>query len=193
VRFIILMVCASPFFGCSGANVTISTDEPVNAVLQPLGNFDAEVTSLGTLPVTLPASELTGKMVRVEAGDGRLYYWMFLPNGGGPMDIKFKAKKTPISVSAPAPDLKESSADLTNRMMRMTLEAYDALGRQEPEVALKLAQELAAQQPNLAAPRIIEGWANLQQGDREGARAALTVARALDPQDDKVVGMLEDL
>ena len=77
--------------------------------------------------------------------------------------------------------------------MRLLLKSYQALSARNLGLAQELASRASTIDPEIAAPLVIKGIALMQAGDNTAAKAALSNARALDPEDKDIETLLKAL
>ncbi len=167
-------------------------------------------TVLGTTPVVLNQDKLVGKGVQIQSPRRKPQVWYFLPADVHELEIavelerdetyidkekeRAKEKEAEKSKDKDAQDKAESTAQ-KNKLLRTIMASYQALFQEEPQEALRLANEAIVTQPDVAAPEILKGLALVKLKKWESAKQAFRRAKVLDPQDpniDVLIKSLED-
>lgn len=192
---------------CTQTLVKFKSKDPVRLrLLDAHGHVSDEV--LGITPLTLTADKIEGKAVQAQAPRKRPQYWYFLPLKAHETDIALDLEIDPYEDKDREQQLdrerdrdrdrelaqaKVETAVQRNRFVRVLMAAYQALSRDESEEALRLANEAASLQADLAGPEIIRGLALVKLKKFGPARLAFRRAKVLDPQDPNIEVLLKSL
>src|SRR5262249_22605371 len=154
-----------------------------------------EGQKIGDTPVSVDLGKVNGKVLRVTQDKKIPEYWIVsCDTRRDRLEAKLRLHDAPtIEGPAIAQEKKEEKKDTSdkkecekvpaapslsaiNRSHRQLLRAYEALISEDAALARDLADQLAKDSPELAAPFIIIGLSYLQEGDRDQARRAFTKA-----------------
>ena len=186
----VLVIATIP--ACASATLTFETEGPAEVSLVTFDHLDGAGKSLGRTPLTVEVDKVSGKAIKITQPGKLPVYWVVADVAGKTNVARVKLLETPQSQNTEAEAKKEPEeaknplADIkatTNRVMRLLLRAYQALSGRRYQLASELADKASTIDPEIAAPHVIKGIALMQQGDQEGAKASLTKAKALDPED----------
>lgn len=173
-------------------------------------NLDKDGAFLGETPLTVETSKIMGKIVKISQKGKIPVYWV-MPDVSGQnirTTLSLADAPQPPQGSAPGAITEKStkeerefktqislveSKDKINRVIRLLLKAYQALASRRLQLAEELASRASAIDPELPGPLVIKGIALMQSGDVAGARATLTNARTLDPEDQDIDKLLQAL
>jgi hypothetical protein len=173
---------------CATARVSFATKEPGKVNLVSWDSLESKGEDLGSTPLTVETSKLAGK-VAVVSGENKLsQYWVLRCDSSTVLDAKIQLSNAPICKDGSQPTTKQNQ----NLSSRLLLKSYQALAKDDYNLAKELAQKLEAVAPELAAPHIIIGLAALQTDDRTAAKAAFAKASALDPEDQELQELLRN-
>lgn len=101
-----------------------------------------------------------------------------------------------LNISLNLKKSEEVSSDkwtLINRLVRISLLAYQSVVRQEADSAKKLVEGLDLEYPGFAAPWLIRALTSIQEGKTEEAKGFLSRARDADPLDPNITTLLDSL
>ena len=173
-----------PFFlllcSCFGSN-SVTFTSPSALTISSLEQ-DGTETILGNTPLTIEGDKLFGKKVRASAKGFQDEYWVFLPTGS----FSIEAVINPKQVSS-------DENLLSNRIIRLILESYQALVEERTDESRKLAAEASKLDSSLAGPLIIQALSLLKEGKNQEAKAILNRARILDPNDRKIQDLIKGI
>jgi tetratricopeptide (TPR) repeat protein len=172
--------------GCTASTVTFSADGDASVALVTAENVNDPGDPLGKAPVTVPVEKIKNKLVKVSA-DGKVPQYYIAGDFLNASSTTVKAKLQDLSQVSSKGNETKSQANLTHRLL---LESYVAITKRDWPLAIKLADGLNKIAPQLAGPYIVKGLAQLQQGNRDDAKASFTQAKALDPEDKNIDDMI---
>jgi hypothetical protein len=187
---------------CANKTVTFAVRGNGKVSIVSPDNLDKVGQFLGDTPLTVEVSKLQGKIVKISQNGKIPAYWI-MPDISGQnlkatLALQDEPKSPPPQALAEKPDgkpdlaSKQSDPKATiNRLMRLILKSYKALASRNLSLAKDLADRASSIDPELAAPLVIKGIALMQSGDSTGARAALSNAQALDPEDRDIETLLK--
>lgn len=187
---------------CATKTVTFAVRGNGKVSLVSPDNLDKVGQFLGDTPLTVEVSKLQGKIVKISQNGKIPAYWI-IPDISGQnlkatLALQDEPKSPPPQAVAEKTDgkaelaSKQSDPKATiNRLMRLILKSYKALASRNYPLAKDLADRASSIDPELAAPLVIKGIALMQSGDSIGARAALSNAQALDPEDRDIETLLK--
>ncbi len=177
VLFAALLVLA----GCSssGRLMSFSSVEPDSRIsVVTLKNPEGASTQVSN-PYEVRGGELEGKAVKIDAPGKAAQYWFPPDESGNRVEVKVNN----------LPNCMMGSVN-PNRPLRLILKAYQALSSRDYALARDMADKATKIDPTLAGPHIIMGLTYFRQGDRKNANLAFNKARALDPEDQEIVQLL---
>ena len=187
---------------CATKTVTFAVRGNGKVSLVSPDNLDKVGQFLGDTPLTVEVSKLQGKIVKISQNGKIPAYWI-IPDISGQnlkatLALQDEPKSPPPQAVAEKTDgkaelaSKQSDPKATiNRLMRLILKSYKALASRNFSLAKDLADRASSIDPELAAPLVIKGIALMQSGDSTGAKAALSNAQALDPEDRDIETLLK--
>jgi hypothetical protein len=179
------ILCAT---GCASPEVRFSSDEPVQVELRTLEAPYEGGEVVGATPQTLPLEKVMGKVVRLSGAGREPQYWLFSPPTGAMAEIKVKL--SPAAEAKAGAGSPEGARVDPNVAPRLLMKACGALHAADYALAREFAGKASDIAPTLAAPYIVVGLSFLQEGQKEQAKLALSKAKALDPSDQEVAGLL---
>lgn len=193
--------------------VSFQTEGKAKVAAVGWDNLEGEGQPLGETPLTVPLSQLNGKILRIAQDKKLPQFWVVsCDDQRERLTARLKLVDAPDFSVAKAPDdakkadgedgdggaaaraeaaatsaRTEANAALVkakmNKMQRMLLKSYEALLSDDPGLARELADQLSKEAPDLASPFIIIGLSHLRSGNRAEARNAFAKAQTLDPED----------
>jgi hypothetical protein len=189
-------------FSCATKTVTFAVRGNGKVSLVSPDNLDKVGQFLGDTPLTVEVTKLQGKIVKISQNGKIPAYWI-MPDISGQnlkatLALQDEPKAPPSQAVAEKTDSKLETASkqsdpkaTINRLMRLILKSYKALAARNFPLAKDLADRASSIDPELAAPLVIKGIALMQSGDSTGAKAALSNAQALDPEDRDIETLLK--
>lgn len=167
---------------CAHPSVRIEAGQDAKVDLIDSAAPNAVGTSKGKTPVDIASDELRGRVIRVSSPDKVPAYLYFADLTGEKVVAKIQL--------ADLPAVSQKIVD-DNLVFRMILRAYQELTANRADAAVQLAQKAADLRPNIAAPYIIKGMAELQRGAKVEAKRNFNQAEALDPADPRIKELVE--
>lgn len=201
-RYFLLLFGLFFLVSCATKTVTFAVRGNGKVSLVSPDNLDKVGQFLGDTPLTVEVSKLQGKIVKISQNGKIPAYWI-MPDISGQnlkatLALQDEPKSPPSQTVAEKadgkPELASKQSDpkaTINRLMRLILKSYKALASRNFSLAKDLADRASSIDPELAAPLVIKGIALMQSGDSTGARAALSNAQALDPEDRDIETLLK--
>jgi len=153
--------------------------------------LDEQGTELGETPLTLELDQIQGKVIKITENGKQPFFWMVAEAAGDSTEASIK-----MTNDGSARGVSESKGDSKasfNRVLRIIMKAYQALSNKRFKIARELADQASAIDPEIAAPHIIRGIAFFGEGNMSDAKAALSRAQALDPEDKDVDAILQNV
>ena len=186
-RFSGLLISLALFSRATGKTVTFNTAETGSVSFVNWENLDKDGKVIGNTPVTINASDLKGRIVKISVIGKAPQYWVFsdIPSVQTKIDLRL------IDSCAGSASVKVRTTRDANRSHSMLMKAYQALSNEDYKLARELAEKLSDFSPRLAAPFIIVGLSYLQEGKKEKARISFNKAKALDPADSDISKLLK--
>jgi hypothetical protein len=181
-----LSACASTvkFESVPKAQLTLHTWKDIEGAGKPLGET----------PLEVDARKLEDSIVKMAAPGRRPQFFAFPGKSQGTLRLKINLAESPSEgLQAGKPTDQEISFAQVNRLNRQLMAVMQALIDKDYKTAQELAGKIASANPQLSAPLILQGIAQLSAGDRDGARTALKSAQSLDPEDGALNEMLKVL
>jgi hypothetical protein len=175
---------------CATKSITFRADSAARVSLVTFDDLNDESAVLGPTPVTIAMKDLTGKVVKIAEPGKQSLYWVVSESAGDQVEARVKLIDAPApaklggGVDARAPDGDTKFRE--NRVLRLVMKAYKALSGKRFALASEMADQATKIDPEIAAPFVIKGIAQLQLGDRAGATASFAKAKALDPEDSDI-------
>jgi hypothetical protein len=185
LSMLLLPACASTikFESVPKAQLTMHTWKDLEGAGKPLGET----------PLEIEAGKLDGSIVKMAAPGRRPQFFAFPGGAQGTLRLKINlAESKGEGVTAGTKD-QDISLRRVNQVNRKLLAIFQALIDKDYKSADALAAGVAQNEPELAAPRILQGLAKLYGGDRDGARTSFKSAQSIDPDDAALVEMLKVL
>ncbi len=188
-------------FGCASSTVKFRSKDPVQVrLVEPGGQVSDEI--LGTTPFSVPSERVFGRILSAQANRRESQTWYFVPTDAHDIEVTFHLERDEDSLEKDrekdrarereqerqkeANSAKTESIVQKNKFLRLVLASYQALSQDLYEDALRLAQEAALQQTELAAPEILKGLALIKLKKFELAKQAFKRAKILDPGDPNI-------
>lgn len=172
--------------------ITVSASDKATVTAVPLASPDDKGDLLGETPVTVNLNQLDGKVVRLNAPGKLPLYWVVTDVAGDSTEAKFNLQENPLyRDKAGKSDAPIDRKTAMNRILRLLMQSYKALSAKDYALSKDLAKKAIDIDPELAAPLIIRGMALLKEGKVDEARAALSQAKALDPEDANIDQLLK--
>jgi hypothetical protein len=200
----LLFFASFPLMSCATKTVTFAVVGTGKVTTVSPDNLDKEGQYLGETPLTIETDKIQGKIVKISQKGKIPAYWI-MPDVSGQnlratLALADEPKAPAESLLSEKSDKKSDSTQKTadskatiNRLMRLLLKSYQALAARNLGLAQELASRASTIDPEIAAPLVIKGIALMQSGDNAAAKAALSNARALDPEDKDIETLLKAL
>ena len=172
---------------CATKRLTIKGTEGSIASLASFENLTKDDKVLGKVPVEIPLGDVVGKVIRVSKDGRQSAYWLVVEASGERTELTVELPESKEGIGS-----KQNSVPI-NQILRLTLNAYQELGRGKFEEAKQLAQKAGELAPEAAAPQAIIGISLAKSGDMTGSRAAFLKAKSLDPDDASIPSLMSSL
>ena len=172
-----------------GGSIALKTSDPATVSVLDWDSLSSKGSVIGKSPIEFEQDKVENKVMKIEA-EGKLpQYWIFTNINGSELELQTTLLDAPKEDGESSEDKKE--AEFLNRNLRLLLNSYESLVSNDFEAAKKIAKSLQENIPNIAAPHIIIGLANLREGNRSAANSAFKVAKSLDPSDTAIEKLIE--
>lgn len=163
---------------CQTQTVRFTSDVEAQVSLVDATDAGGRGERLGKTPLSVKVAKTRGKLVRIDAPGAAPQYWVFNETLGERLEARVSFGKAGPSANA-------------NESHRLLLQAYQAITTRDYSLARDLATRIAEISPEVAAPHILRGLIEMQEGNEGKAISYLKRAKALDPNDRDIDTLLE--